>query len=96
MNMSPLYLAECYWPDVSEEQLERASRRAREAAKALSASGTEVRLRSSWLVPDDEVAFLLFEAVSADAVRQVAERARVPFERIVQTTELTPECARQR
>ncbi|HEY1366770.1 MAG TPA: nickel-binding protein [Gaiellaceae bacterium] len=89
-----LYLAECYWPDISEEHLERASRRAREAAKALTENGTAVRLRSSWLVPDDEVAFLLFEAVSADAVRQVVERAGVPFERIVQTTELTPECTR--
>jgi hypothetical protein len=89
-----LYLAECYWPGVTEEHLERASRRAREAARELTGSGIAVRLRSSWLVPDDEVAFLLFEAVSADAVRHAVERARVPFERIVQTTELTAECAR--
>jgi len=45
-------------------------------------------------VAHDEVAFLLFEAVSADAVREASERARLPFERIVQTTELTPECLR--
>jgi hypothetical protein len=89
-----LYLAECYWPGVTQEQLERTSRRAREAATELTRSGTSVGLRSSWLVADDEVAFLLFEAVSADAVRQVVEKADVPFDRIVQTTELTPECAR--
>ena len=89
-----LYLAECYWPGVTEDELERASRRVREAAAELTRAGTAVGLRSSWLVAHDEVAFLLFEAVSADAVREASERARLPFERIVQTTELTPECLR--
>jgi hypothetical protein len=43
------------------------------------------------LVPEDDVVFCFFEGPSAAAVRAVAERAEIPFARIVESTHFAPE-----
>jgi hypothetical protein len=86
----PTYIAECYWPGVSDEELLAAGLRVHRAAMLIAGRGGHLRFRGSWLVPDDEVAFLLFEGTDA-AVRAASEQARLPFERIVETIEI-PGC----
>jgi Nickel responsive protein SCO4226-like len=71
------YLLEAYTP--ASALLEEVEARVRTAAAELSASGTPVR---SIFVPEDETCFLLYEADSADIVREAARRAALPFERI--------------
>jgi hypothetical protein len=44
-----------------------------------------VRYLGSLLMPGDEVVFCFFQGPSAPSVQQVAERAGVPFERILET-----------
>ena len=56
--------------------------RARLAADQLTAEGTRVRCLRSILVPEDETCLLLYEADSADAVREASLRAGLAFERI--------------
>jgi Protein of unknown function (DUF4242) len=79
------YLAECFWPGVSEEQLVLAGVKARQAGLELSAEGAAVRYLGAILVPADEVVFCLFRSASADFVRAANEQAAIPFERIVES-----------
>ena len=55
---------------------------ARLAADELTREGTPVRYLNSIYVPEEEICFFLYEAVSADAVREAAQRAALPFERV--------------
>jgi hypothetical protein len=79
------YLAECFWADVRESELRELDARAEAAAAELSAAGRPVRYLGSLLIRRDEVVLCLFQG-SPQAVREAAERAEVPFERIVETS----------
>ena len=73
------FVAECYWPDVREEHV-------RELDQRIAASLTDdVRYLGSVLIREDEVVLCHFEG-TAGAIRLVAERARVPYERLLATT----------
>lgn len=78
------HLAECYWPGVREEELKALDERACAAAAGISDQRRPVRYLGSLLMREDEVVLCLF-AGSADAVREAAELAEVPFDRIVKT-----------
>jgi hypothetical protein len=73
------FVAECYWPDVHEEEVRELDQR---IAGSLTA---DVRYLGSVLIREDEVVLCHFEG-AADAIRLVAERARVPYERLLATT----------
>jgi hypothetical protein len=73
------FVAECYWPDVREEDVRTLDQR---IAEALS---DDVRYLGSVLIREDEVVLCHFEGPAA-AVRRVAERAHVPFERLLAAT----------
>lgn len=80
METSGSFVVECFWPGVTESDLAALERRVREVT-----AGGPVRYLGSILMREDEVVLCQFEG-SAHAVRRVAERARVPFERILETT----------
>jgi hypothetical protein len=73
------FVAECYWPDVHEEDVRTLDLR---IAASLS---DDVRYLGSVLIREDEVVLCHFEGTAA-AIRRVAERARVPYERLLRTT----------
>lgn len=77
---NPTYLAECFWPDVHADEVERGAERIRQTAAELGVS-----LAGTILVPRDDVVFYLFDGGSADAVREACTRAGVPFERVVES-----------
>ncbi len=54
------------------------------AADELTREGTHVQLVQSILVPEDETCFYLFQAQTGDAVREVAARTGLRFERVVE------------
>jgi hypothetical protein len=70
------FVAECYWPDVREEEVRTLDQR---IAASLS---EDVRYLGSVLIREDEVVLFHFEG-TADAIRRVAERAQVPYERLL-------------
>jgi hypothetical protein len=78
------FVAECFWPGVTELDLGALDRLATAAAEDLSRAGEPVRYLGSILMRVDEVVLCRFEG-GADAVRLVAERAAIPFDRIVET-----------
>ena len=57
------------------------------ALEIVDADGQRVRFVRSTLVPSDEIGLLVFEAESADAVREVARRAAIAYERIVEAVD---------
>ena len=64
--------------------LRAAARRARAAADSLASEGPEVRYLRSIFVPEDETCFYVYEADSAGTVREVARRAGIAVDRLVE------------
>jgi len=77
------FVAECYWPDVHDEQVRTLDQR---IAASLA---DDVRYLGSVLIREDEVVLFHFEGTAA-AIRRVAERAHVPYERLLATTISVP------
>ena len=73
------FVAECYWPGLREEDVRMLDQR------IVAALADDVRYLGSVLIREDEVVLCHFEG-AADAIRRVAERAGVPFERVLAAT----------
>jgi hypothetical protein len=78
-------VGECYWPGVVESDLRALDERLRASTAVLQGRGEPVRYLGSILLRADEVVLCQFEGTPA-AVREVAGRAEVPFERILEST----------
>ncbi len=78
----PEYLAELYLSRSDRTALLKEAESARRAAEEVNREGLQVRYVHSIFVPDEETCFFLYEAVSADAVREAARRAALPLERV--------------
>jgi hypothetical protein len=86
-----VYLVERDLPGVTMEQLAAAQKRAIQVGQDLTAEGREVRYIRSMFVPGDHRCMCLFEAPNQEHVREANERAEIPFTRIVQAADLTPD-----
>ena len=75
------FIAECFWPGVHEADLATLDGRIESVIAELGADQT-VQYRGSLLLRQDEVVLCQFEG-RGDTVRDVAERAEIPFERIL-------------
>jgi hypothetical protein len=82
------FVAECFWPDVREDDLALLERRIDEVLTELGVD-SPVRYLGSILLRDDEVVLCQFEGPAVE-VRRVAERARIPFERLLVTSVAAP------
>jgi hypothetical protein len=69
-----LYAAKCYWPGVTQRELDAVGKRVARADGAY---------RGSLLFAGDELVLCIFEGASAGAVRSVCEQAGVPCERVM-------------
>lgn len=77
------FVAECYWPDVREDDVRALDER-------IAASLTDdVRYLGSVLIREDEVVLCQFEG-APDAIRRVATRAGVRYERLLAATVTSP------
>ena len=75
------FVAECFWPGVHDADLATLDGRIARVIADLGGDRT-VQYRGSLLLRQDEVVLCQFEG-HADTVRHVAERADIPFERIL-------------
>ena len=64
--------------------VERNARLAAQAAVELSREGTPISFVRSIFIAEDETCFHLYESATIDSVRAAAERAAVPYERIIE------------
>lgn len=78
----PVFIGDRYIPGARPEVALDQAERLREAVRRHAAEGHRVRLLSTTFVPNEEWAFDLFEADSADQVRSLYEEGGVPVERV--------------
>ena len=80
----PEFLLECYVSRTDGGAVARGEERARIAAEELTREATPIRFLRSIFVPEDETSFYLCEAASVEAVRELAKRAGLRFERVAE------------
>ena len=78
-----IYTAKCYWPGVTERQLEQAAARAVLEAATTSRAGSTIAYLGAILFEEDELVLCLFDAASRAAVRATTDRAGIPCERVI-------------
>jgi len=93
MTETGSFVAECFWPDVREEDVRELDERVAMCVGALGPTAS-VSYLGSILIREDEVVLCQFEG-SLAAVRDVAVRAHVPFERLLETTVAQPPVERR-
>jgi hypothetical protein len=76
-----LYAAKCYWPGVTETDVERVAARAGRAG--LTAGGSTVAYLGSLLFAADDLVLCLFQGPSRAAVIQVGDQLGIPCERLM-------------
>ena len=84
------YLAECFWPGVTPADVRELDARVEASAAESGDTNTRVRYLGAMVVAEDDVAFFCFSGDSALAVEIVARRAGIPFERVVESTRISP------
>ena len=77
------YVAECFWPGVTQDDLVQLNARVLASLDRTSGVPKRVRYLGALLLPTDEVVFCFFDGPSAKAVEVVARRAKIPFDRIL-------------
>jgi hypothetical protein len=83
-----LYAAKCYWPGVTESDLEQVAGRA--AGTGLTTGAATVRYLGSLLFAADDLVLCLFCGPSRSAVLQASDRLGIPSERLMDSTWLGP------
>ncbi len=78
-------------PGITPDALAGAGARAKTCAAEMREEGTEVRWIRSFFLPETEQTHCYFEGPDAATVREVNERANIPFESIHEVHEMTPE-----
>jgi len=87
----PVYMVERNLPGIEMNQLAAAQTAAIETSNQFTASGKDVRYIRTTFVPGEAHCMCLFEADNVDLVREVNEAAQIPFTRIVEALDLTPQ-----
>lgn len=87
----PVFMADRELPGITMDQLGSAQRAAIETSQRFTDEGKPVRYLRSMYVPGDDHVMCLFEASKAEHVREVNETAGIPFTRIVEAHDLSPQ-----
>jgi hypothetical protein len=83
-----LYAAKCYWPGVTESDLEQVGERA--ATAGLGPGREGVAYLGSLLFAADDLVLCLFQGPSRAAVIQASDRLGIPSERLMDSAWLGP------
>jgi hypothetical protein len=87
----PVYMVERDLPGIEMEQLAAAQKAAIETSDQFTADGKPVRYIRTTFVPGEAHCMCLFEAGNPELVKEVNEKAQIPFTRIVEALDLTPQ-----
>lgn len=87
----PVYMVERKLPGVTQEQLAAAQKSAIEKARDFTGQGRKVRYIRTTFVPGECNCMCLFEAPSAEVVKELNDEAQIPYSRVVEALDLTPD-----
>ena len=83
-----LYAAKCYWPGITEADLEQVAERA--ATASLGSGRDGVAYLGSLLFAADDLVLCLFQGPSRAAVIRAGDRLGIPSERLMDSAWLGP------
>jgi Protein of unknown function (DUF4242) len=83
-----LYAAKCYWPGVTETDLEQVAARAAQADARASDDG--VAYLGSLLFSADDLVLCLLDGPSRAAAKHASDRLGIPCERLIDSVWLQP------
>jgi Nickel responsive protein SCO4226-like len=86
----PVYMVERDLEGITMDQLGAAQKAAIETGKKLTGEGKQVRYIRSTFVPGEARCMCLFEAPSSQNVKELNDKANIPYTRIVEALDLTP------
>ena len=87
----PIFVVKRELPGVTPEALQSAGLRAKSCCDEMTCEGQPVRWVRSFFLPETAETHCYFEAASRAAVEEANQRARIPFTRIAEVVEMTPE-----
>jgi len=85
------YVVTRHLPGITADALTSAGLRAKSCAAEMTDEGTPIKWLRSFFIPKTEQTHCYFDAPSAVAVKEVNERANIPFIEILEAQELVPE-----
>ena len=85
------YVVERDLPGITPEALQSAGLRAKSCCAEMTTEGQSVKWLRSFYLPETAQTHCYFEAASKAAVEEANQRARIPFTRIVEVMEMTPD-----
>ncbi len=85
-----VYMVERELPGITLEQLATAQQAALATGEQMTGDGTSVRYIRSLFVPGENRCMCLFEADAPEPVKQLNDRAGIPYTRVVEALDLTP------
>jgi hypothetical protein len=80
-----LYTAKCYWPGVTQSELQHAAAAAGHEAARFRGEGKPIRYLGSLLFPADDLVLCIFDTPERELVSDTAGRAHIPCERLMET-----------
>lgn len=80
-----LYAAKCYWPGVTQSELQHAAAAAGHEAARFCGEGKPIRYLGSLLFPADDLVLCIFDSPERERVSDTATRAHIPCERLMET-----------
>jgi hypothetical protein len=86
----PTFVAIRELPGITPDALMGAGARVKSCAAGMQGEGTDVRWLRSFFLPQKSQTHCYFEGPSVEAVRELNERAQIPFVEIIEVAEMTP------
>lgn len=86
-----VYMVERSLKGIAMDQLAAAQQAAIRTAAEMSAQGTPIQYIRSTFVPESGQCMCLFRAGDAEQVKQLNDKASIPYTRVVSALDLTPQ-----
>ena len=87
----PMYVVKRQLPGVTSDGVHGAGVRVKSCAAEMQGEGCEVFWIRSFFLPEAEQTHCYFEGPSLEAIRDLNERAQIPFLEIAEAVEMTPD-----
>lgn len=87
----PVYMVERDLPGIQMDQLAAAQKAAIATSDQFTEEGKPVRYIRTTFVPGEAHCMCLFEAANPDLVKQVNDKAQIPYTRVIEALDLTPQ-----
>jgi hypothetical protein len=87
----PLFVVQRELPGITPEMLTSAGLRANTCCAEISQEGRSVRWIRSYFLPESSQTHCYFEGANKEVVEEANKRANIPFVRITEVVEMSPE-----